>query len=248
MLKKIVLAAALCATASFAFWDMFPVLENHKGEAEVGVTFEKAGDDKALVPHVGTRYTILQNLELAAFLPYYVILDDAYDNGVMNPILMARYQFLPIMNAYLDVRFPINGDVHLPDNWKFAFGLQYSQKISIVNLGSFLGASVSTSGENSISPPVILEFGAEADLDFSYPVIPFVGADVSMEIGKYTKDGKNLGGSHTGHLMAAPFAGLLFQISPTFSVKTRASTLLGKKDHVGEHTRILLSATVDKSF
>ena len=32
MLKKLCLAAAFCATASFATWDKFPVLENHKGE------------------------------------------------------------------------------------------------------------------------------------------------------------------------------------------------------------------------
>ena len=44
MLKKIALATALLATASFATWDKFPVLEANKGQAEVGAKYMIAGD------------------------------------------------------------------------------------------------------------------------------------------------------------------------------------------------------------
>ena len=35
MLKKIVLAAAVAVSTSFATWDYFPVLESHKGQAKL---------------------------------------------------------------------------------------------------------------------------------------------------------------------------------------------------------------------
>ena len=44
MFKKIALAAALTATASFATWNYFPVLENHKGQAKVGFTYGLPAD------------------------------------------------------------------------------------------------------------------------------------------------------------------------------------------------------------
>ena len=62
MFQKLVLAAAFCATASFATWDKFPVLENHKGEIVVGAEFIKQGEPMKLVPYISSRYTVMPNL------------------------------------------------------------------------------------------------------------------------------------------------------------------------------------------
>ena len=39
MFKKIILASALAISSSFATWDLFPVLENHKGQAKLATSF-----------------------------------------------------------------------------------------------------------------------------------------------------------------------------------------------------------------
>ena len=41
MFKKIALAAALTASASFATWDYFPILDGGKGQAELDVAYFK---------------------------------------------------------------------------------------------------------------------------------------------------------------------------------------------------------------
>ena len=111
MFKKIALAAALTATASFATWNYFPVLENHKGQAEVGVTDLMQDKTNQLGLFVGARYTVIPNLELGVKLPYTVFThwdgEDAKRDGLNNIPLMVRYQFMPIMNAFVDVDLPV---------------------------------------------------------------------------------------------------------------------------------------------
>ena len=86
MFKQIALTCALIVTSSFAAWDLFPVLDNHKGETQVGVSFHTQGDTQSLTPYVGTRYTVLPNLELALVLPYYIQLNSmTTDSTIQQP-------------------------------------------------------------------------------------------------------------------------------------------------------------------
>lgn len=228
MFKKIALACIFFATASFATWDFFPVLENHKGETRIGATFAKQGKPMALVPYVGSRYTVLPNLELAMIVPYYVHLNINNENGLSNPEFMVRYQFLPFLNAFLDVEAPINKAPYTGDAWEFYFGTQYSQKFGIVNLGSELGFGLETSGDNDITPPFFLHTALEADFEFGIPVIPLIGAGATMEIGKYSRDGKSYGNSHTGHMQGKGFGGARFVINPAFNVEATGAVIFGK--------------------
>ena len=228
MLKKIALACAFTISVSFASWDLFPVLENHKGETRVGVSFEKQGEPMELMPYVGSRYTVMPNLELAVLVPYYIHLNMNNDNGLSDPNFMVRYQFLPFLNAFLDIRIPISYSPSSSGAWAFSFGAQYSQKFGIVNFGSQLGLMIATRGNNKISPPMTLQAAVEADFEFGAPVIPFVGVNAAMEIGKYTKEGENIGPSHTGHMIATPVAGIEFIINPTFSLRATGGASFGK--------------------
>lgn len=228
MFKKIALACIFFATASFATWDFFPVLENNKGETRIGATFAKLGKPMALVPYVGSRYTVLPNLELAMIVPYYVHLNINNENGLSNPKFMVRYQFLPFLNAFLDVEAPINKAPYTGDAWEFYFGTQYSQKFGIVNLGSQLGFGLETSGDNDITPPFFSSATLEADFEFGIPVIPLIGAGATMEIGKYSRDGKSYGNSHTGHMQGRGFGGARFVINPAFNVEATGAVIFGK--------------------
>ncbi|ACX75701.1 hypothetical protein FSU_2644 [Fibrobacter succinogenes subsp. succinogenes S85] len=248
MLKKAFLAATLCATASFATWDKFPVLEDHKGEIVVGTEFVKQGEPMKLVPYIGSRYTVMPNLELGVILPYYVNLNINNENGLANPVFMARYQFMPMLNAFLDVQVPISNDPYNNSEWSFCFGAQYSQNLGVVDFGAELGLTVNTRGDDKISPPLRLNLGVETDFNLGIPLTPFIGADMFVWIGKFTYEGENVGKSHTGDLAVRPYAGLKYAITPNVSVQASALTLLGKEEVVGPDTPIKADLKLKMSF
>ena len=104
------------------------------------------------IVELGVRYSIIQNFEAGLKVPVTVL--SYYDgknderNGLGNLELMLRYQFMPIMNAFLDVQFPtcskdICGD---DDPFGFHFGVQFSQKFGIVDFGSELGLKLESKG------------------------------------------------------------------------------------------------------
>ena len=249
MFKKIALAAALCATASFATWDKFPVLENHKGEMIVGAEFNRRGefDLLQLTPYLGTRFTILPNLELAMLLPYYVNLNMNNDNGLSNPKLMARYQITPSVNVFLDATVPVSDGYFIYDAWVFNFGAQFSQNFGIVDLGAELGFALNTEGDDDFTPPFRLNFGAEADFKLG-AFTPFVGADVLMLLGKFTEDGENVGKSYTGETVVYPYIGLKYAITPNVSVQASAKTAFGHEDILGSDTPVVADLRVKMAF
>ena len=231
MFKQIALACALVVTTSFASWDLFPVLENHKGETRVGIEFYDQGETQSLHPYVGSRYTVLPNLELAATLPYLVELN-SNDNGLGNPTAMVRYQFLENLNAFVDVTIPTTYGYYTNSAWAFFFGAQYSQKFGIVNLGSQLGMRIETQGKDKISPPLLLNGVIETAFEFGSPIIPLINVAATMEIGEYSYDGENYGDNHTGHGNVSPGAGATFVINQTFSIRALGRIAFGR--HTGD--------------
>ena len=223
MFKKIALAAALAATASFATWDYFPVLETHKGQVELANTSSMLGKTTLLTETLAARFTIVQNFEAGLAIP--VLANAWYDGksdddagGLMPIELMLRYQFMPIMNAFLDVDFPTCGKHACDDDdaFTFHFGAQFSQKFGIVDFGSELGLTLETKGKDKNTPPWVLNLGLEADFAVSEVITPYVGLDLYMKLGKYTYDGKSRGESHTGEMGVSPYVGLTANITPMF--------------------------------
>lgn len=252
MFKKVALAAALCATASFATWNWFPVLENHKGEGQIGLEFDKAGDWKDLDLYAGVRYTVIPNLELGFKLPIRLMADfDGVDEetGLRNPTFMARYQFMPTMNAFVDVDLPIGKEEIDGDAFGLHAGVQYSQKFGMVNLGTELGLKLESEGDDERTPPWVLDIGAEADFEIGGIVTPFVGIELDMWIGKYTVDGDNEGESYTGDMAFWPYVGANVVFTPMFNMDAFVSFGFGD-DNVKESsdTPIAVNAQLNIEF
>lgn len=238
LLNKMILAAALCATTTFAAVDRFAVLENHKGELSFGSNFTKQGEHKDLIFDIQSRYTILPNLELGMTLPYDVSLDKDHLNGLMMPFLGARYQFIPSLRAFLSVGVPTMVGPY--SSWVFEFGIQESQKWGLVNLGSFLGLEVETEGEDNISSPMSLNFGVETIFDLGV-VNPFVCANGTMKIGKYEgklTDTIRVNEDVSGHVGVWLSAGVIVAINSDVEVSAGVGTAVGKEDVVG-HDRLI---------
>jgi hypothetical protein len=253
MFKKIALAAALAATASFATWDYFPVKEAGHGQAQISEKVKMQGKSSKDIVELGVRYSIIQNFEAGLKVPVTVL--SYYDgknderNGLGNLELMLRYQFMPIMNAFLDVGFPTcSKDICGNDDpFGFHFGVQYSQNFGLVNFGSELGLKLETAGDDKTTPPWDLNIGLEADFAVSQMFTPYVGADIDILIGKYTFDGDNYGKSHTGDLGIAPFLGLNIAINPMFYVDLSAKFGIGD-DYYGDKTPIWLTGKFGINF
>ena len=253
MLKKIALVAALAATASFATWHYFPVQEAGKGQAEIGVTDKMQDKANQLALFAQARYTIIQNFELGVKVPFVIFTHwDGHDlkqDGLDEIPLMLRYQFMPIMNAFLDVTLPTCSEdlCGKDDPFGFHFGVQYSQNFGLVNFGSELGLKLETAGDDKTTPPWDLNIGLEADFAVSQMFTPYVGADIDILIGKYTFDGDNYGKSHTGDLGIAPFLGLNIAINPMFYVDLSAQFGIGD-DYYGDKTPIWLTGKLGINF
>lgn len=234
MLKKLAIIAATVTTMSFASWDLNPVLDNHKGETTVGTGFVKFGETYSMTFYGASRYTILPGLELGAKIPYYMALNDSHVNGLESPIFMARYQFLPFMNTFLDVTIPTYDENTTSSAWAFNFGVQYSQKLGVVNFGSELGLQMETGGEYEITPPWILNARLRAEFDFGIPVAPFVGVQGQMALGTFTSKDGDESDSYTGDFVVFPEIGARLTINSEFSIEASVSMGFGDELFVGE--------------
>jgi hypothetical protein len=262
MFKKMVLAAAFCATASFATWDKFPVLEDHKGETVVGTGFDYEGSSELMLlkPYLGSRFTVAPNLEFAVLLPYYVNLSEILctryvdldnNNGLGNPTLMARYQVTPFLNVFLDVLVPVNQGYNYYNEWVLSFGAQFSKNFGIVDFGSELGLSANLETDDVFSAPLRLNFGAEADFKLNIPLTPFVGADALVLLGHITgidENGEKYDDNLTGKFAVYPYVGLKYAITPKLTLQASAKTAVGKSAVVGTDTPFMADLKLKMMF
>jgi hypothetical protein len=229
MFKKIILASALAIGTSFASWDLFPVLENHKGQTRFTTTYSTYSDEgreyHALNLTLGSRYTVFPDLELALIVPYHVF---SYYNG--NKIgtdgtgkiwLLTRYQFIPSMNVFADIGFPNEYECYGEDPWYFDVGLQFSRKVNrLFNFGSQLEFATQTKGEGDDIP---LSTYAALELDFTVTedFSPYIKTAGHLELGEYSDHGYQF--SHGGgDLYIASNIGVKYDFNETFSIDASA--------------------------
>lgn len=251
MLKKIALATALLATASFATWDKFPVLEANKGQAEAGVSYMMAGDLSQLGLFAGARYTVIPNLELATKIPFVLFTDwdgnDLKQDGIGNIPVMIRYQFMPIMNAFVDVDLPVGDETVADDGLGVHLGVQYSQNFGTVNLGTEAGFELRTEGDNEVSPPYVLNLGAEGQIPLGM-VTPYVGLDLAMWLGESTHDGDDVSlEDESGTIGLTPYLGANVGINEMFYADAQIRFGIGE-DMYGPDTPITLIAKFGVNF
>lgn len=183
MFKKILLVTALVATASFATWDKFPVLDQGKGQVKLGADYGIKDQWRNLDLELGARFTVIQSLEIMGTLPYRVFGQwdgDDRGDGLGDATIGARYFFPTNLGLFLDINLPIGDDSYAYQGWGFHFGAQYAKVplIDKISMGSELGLSLYTEGDDDAkyNRGTELNLGVEFDYDLG-ALKPYVGLD-----------------------------------------------------------------------
>ena len=240
MLRKIVLATALVASASFATWDYFPVLESGKGTVEGGLYYDWHHDWSQAGLSVGARYSLIQNLELSLTSFGFQFWGETDCNGCANGgegfkdlTLGGRYQVTPMVAAFLDLRLPIgrtewdgNG-TNAPGSDEFAmyFGAQFSMSIAEapgLAFGTEAGLDWGFEHDNYERG---LEIHIAGEVDYTIPNIgltPYLGIKFKLqqtEDEEEGADGKDYGKDDAGDSQFNLWLGASYAISQQLSVK-----------------------------
>lgn len=245
MFKKIVLAAALAVSASFATWDYFPVLEAGKGSAEIGMYYDWHDDWSQAGLKAGARYSLFQNFELALMGLGYQFwsetdCDGCYNggDGFRDLVIGARYQVAPMITAALDLGLPVGGKEVSSDEIYLYGAVQFSTQFPSapgLALGSEAGIFWGFEHDN-FERGLEIHVGAEVDYTIAnVGVTPFLGLQFK---GKFTEDtwddGKH--GADNGAFddkQIIIWLGAAYAIDPMFTVKAQLFVRSGDQDMMG---------------
>lgn len=248
MFKKAILLAAGLATASFAAWDYYPVPEAGKGEAKATFAYDFDGDWSRWGLAIGARYTVVPNLEIAILGWGYSSWDIdckncAEGSGFTDLDVGVRYQIVPIVNAFVDVNFPIGGDEVTSDEWGFHFGAQYSQEF-VPNLKFGAEAGLYWGLEhNSWNPGLILNIAAEVGYSITnIGLTPFLGLEFKDRVTESELNDYGVGDD--GDTNINVWLGAAYAINPQMAVEAKLIVRSGDID--GDATGI--SATFYFNF
>lgn len=237
MLKKIALVAAMAASASFATYSFFPVPEANKGEVEIGAQYGWTDNTSDMQIIAGAEYSVIQNLAISLTGLGYQLWNDPDDcgednhpdcpdnDGIKAMTLGARYQFMPILIAALDVNLPLTSDDVIGPTKYDPFGLygaiQFTKEF-VPNLwfGSEAGVSYKFEDEHMTEG---LGLTLQAELDYTIASIgltPWIGAAMEMRISDVEED---LPGAKieygSGDKAILVWLGAGYEINPMFTVK-----------------------------
>ena len=198
MFKKIALASALAASAAFATWDYYPVLEAGKGSAEAGLYYDWHHKWSQAGLKVGGRYSIIQGLEVSLQgWGYQLWAEEDCDHcanggdGLRDLTLGARYEIAPMITVFLDMNLPIGSDEVSSDEIALYGGAQFSMPVNEVpglkfgtEAGIFWGFA---HGDNDYERGLEIHLGGE--VAYTVPnvgVTPFVGIQLKYRVTEST--------------------------------------------------------------
>lgn len=213
MLKKVALATALVASASFATYNFFPVGAAHSGQVEAGVQYNwwEAGpaDMSSMNIKLAAEYVVIDKLALSLQGLGYQLWSENSEcddddvpgcdtDGLKAMTVGARYWFMPMLGAALDVNIPLSSEdaVSKYDPFGLYAAVQFSMEFMPgLALGSEAGISYKFEDENRTEG---LGLTIQAELDYTIASIgltPWVGAafrvrlsDVEDDLGPVTNE------------------------------------------------------------
>ena len=212
MFKKIALAAALIASAAFATWDYYPVLEAGKGSVAAGLYYDWDHDWSQAGLKIGGRYSLIQGLEVSLQSWGYQFWAETDCDGCPNGgdglrdlTLGARYEIAPMITVFLDFNLPIGGDEVTSDEIALYGGAQFSMPINEVpglKFGTEAGIFWGFEHDN-YERGLDIHMGGE--IGYTVPdvgVTPFVGLQIKYRLTESESeggDGKEYGHNDDGH-------------------------------------------------
>lgn len=234
MLKKIALVAAVAASASFATYTFFPVKDAGKGQVELGAQYGWTEHTSNMEIIAGAEYTVIQNLAISLTNIGYQLWNDPDDcgekghedcpdnDGIKAMTVGARYQFMPILIAALDVNLPLTSEdvTGKYDPFGLYGAIQFTKEF-VPNLwfGSEAGISYKFEDEHKTEG---LGLTVQAEVDYTIANIgltPWIGAALNMRLSDVEEDYvvKNEYGS--GDKAILVWLGAGYDINPMFTVK-----------------------------
>ena len=221
MLKKVIVGAALLASASFATFSNFPVPAAMSGDAKIVADFIVHDKWKGLDLSAKARFVPVQNLELYLKLPFRPI--SRYDGkndhktGMENLTTGVRYQVAPMFAAFLDVTFPTGKEKVSDDGF--------------VGLGTEAGLSITTEGDDRKKGPMSLILNAELDPNVSQVVSPYFGITFDILLNDEKTRGKK-SAETSGDVGVAPYVGANFKVNQLLSFDACVTFGLGDDDYL----------------
>lgn len=224
MLKKIALAAAVAASSSFATYTFFPVGQANSGQVEAGVRYGWTDNTSDMNITLGAEYVIMQNLELSLTDLGYQLWDECDDDcpdsdGIKAMTIGARYQFMPILIAALDVNIPLNSEdaVGPYDPFGLYAAIQYTQEFMPgLAFGSEAGISYKFEDNNRTEG---LGLKIQAELDYTIASIgltPWIGASFDVRLSDVEEGPAEYGSGDSAFRL---WIGAGYPINDMFAVK-----------------------------
>ena len=242
MFKKIALASALAASAAFATWDFYPVLEAGKGSAEAGLYYDWYHDWSQAGLKVGARYSIIQNLEVSLQGWGFQFWSETDCNGCENGgdglrdlTIGGRYQIDPMVALFLDLNLPIGGDeIALYMGGQFSMQVQEAPGLKFgTEAGLFWGFEHDNNERG-------LEIHLAGEVGYTIPdagITPFVGLQLKYRMTESTweevdKNGKKheKGANDDGDKQVILWLGADFFIIPN-QLDIKAKLFVRSGDH-----------------
>lgn len=255
MIKKIALAAALAATASFATYDMFAVGQPGKGQVEITDSYTWHDHWSMDAINIKAKYNVIQNLELSLQGIGYRLWneDDRCDDkgfdacpdndGITALTIGARYQFMPMLIAAADIDLPLNSEDVVGDYDPLAIyaAIQYTQEFMPgLALGTEAGFKWKFEDEKK-EEGLILQIMAELDYTIaSIGLTPWVGLGFFDQLTETQIDGHDNGGDES---QIEIWFGASYAINQMIGIK--AQFTISNGDLWGDHNALKVGATIN---
>jgi long-subunit fatty acid transport protein len=251
-MKKVLLAALLCAASAFATWDYFPVKEAGKGEAKVGFAYFMQDKFSMMGLNAGARFSVIEGLEVALMFnghgngPMGFPLSSSYDGNscegdfcpptMAQPTLGLRY-WLPMgLGIGLDVSIPFGGEALYGKDTKgtalaITPAVQYSMKLNEqLEIGAEVGLTIPFADGTDAKYAEGMDLGIGLEVDFSLGmVVPFVNVGIAMGLTGPTADGKDIEGLDAAEMGIVPTVGAIININDMLAADVGVGFGLGKR-------------------